>query len=117
MAFCGTFTAQGLQVEVVDGQLSIVREGTARKLIDRVEQVTFSGTYAKETGQSALYITERAVFEMRPEGLTLTEIAPGIDLERDIIAHMGFTPRIADDLRTMDPRIFRDQPMTSPVNA
>ena len=111
VVFCGTFTVKGLKVDVADGELKIIHEGAAQKLLDSVEQVTFSGTYARETGQRVMYITERAVFEMQPEGLTLVEIAPGIDLERDVIAQMGFRPRIAEDLRVMDARIFADEPL------
>lgn len=111
VVFCGTFTARGLEVEVANGELRIVTEGATRKLVEDVEQVTFSGEYARSVGQPALYITERAVFEMTAEGLMLTEIAPGIDLERDVIAQMEFTPNVSPELRLMDPRIFADGPM------
>ncbi|HWQ60891.1 MAG TPA: acyl CoA:acetate/3-ketoacid CoA transferase [Negativicutes bacterium] len=111
VVFCGTFTAGGLEVAVEHGRLKIVVEGRARKFLDKVEQVTFSGEYARKTGQSVMYITERAVFELREEGMVLTEIAPGIDVKSDIIAHMGFQPIIAADLKLMDERIFRDEPM------
>lgn len=111
MIFCGTLTASGLEVKVADGKLAIVTEGKAQKLVPTVGHITFSGEYAREKGQKVLYVTERAVFEMRPEGLTLTEIAPGVDLEKDILGQMRFRPQIASDLKLMDERIFCDRPM------
>ncbi len=111
MVFCGTFTAGGLKTRVEDGKLTIEQEGTFPKFVKQVEHVTFSGDYANEVKQEVFYITERAVFELRPEGLLLTETAPGIDLEKDILAHMDFTPLMAEPLRTMDIRLFSEAVM------
>lgn len=111
VVFCGTFTAGGLQIAVEDGALRIVEEGKHRKFVEQVEHVTFSGEYAAEKRQRVLYVTERAVFELADGGLTLTEIAPGIDVDSQVLALMDFAPRIARDLRDMDPRIFRAAPM------
>ncbi len=87
-------------------------EGKAKKFLNRVNQITFSGRYARHKGQPVIFfVTERAVFELRKEGLVLTEIAPGIDLEQDILRLMDFEPVICGDLKTMDSRIFRDGPM------
>ena len=105
--YCGTFTAGGLKVSVAEGKLKIDQEGKSKKLIGEVEQVTFSGAYAQEKGQPVLYITERAVFKLTPEGVELTEIAPGVDLQKDILDQMDFKP-IMKDVKTMDERIFRD---------
>jgi propionate CoA-transferase len=105
--FLGTFTASGLEVEAKDGKLHIVTEGTAVKFVEAVEQVTFSGDYANEVGQPVMYITERAVFVLGSEGVVLTEIAPGVDLEKDILAYMDFKPVISKDLKLMDERIFK----------
>lgn len=109
--FCGTFTAKGLKIATGDGKLAIVQEGSARKFVDKVGHVTFSGEYAASVGKPVLYITERAVFELRPDGLHLVEVAPGIDIEKDILAHMDFTPKMAVPPRLMDGRIFTDAPM------
>lgn len=106
--FCGTLTAGGLQTEVSGGRLRIVQEGRQQKFVKAVEQITFSGEYARRQGQRVLYVTERAVFEMRSEGLTLTEIAPGLNLEQDILSQMQFRPHLADDLREMDAELFKD---------
>lgn len=111
VVYCGTFTAGGLKVDVKDGKLVIVNEGKIKKFIKQVEQVTFSAEYAKESNQIVVYVTERCVFELRKEGLTLTEIAPGVDLEKDILAHMEFKPLIADDLKEMDARLFKEEKM------
>ena len=111
VVFCGTLTASGLEIAVADGKLKIVSEGKAKKLVPKVGHITFSGDYAREKGQKVLYVTERAVFEMRQDGLTLTEIAPGVDLEKDVLEQMEFKPKIAQDLKRMDVRIFRDEPM------
>ncbi len=108
--YCGTFTAGGLKISVTDGKLSIDQEGKSKKLISEVEQVTFSGAYAQEKGQPVLYITERAVFKLTPEGVELIEIAPGIDLQKDVLDQMDFKP-IMKDVKTMDQRIFRDDLM------
>ena len=111
VVFCGTFTAGGLEVAIDRGAVQVVQEGKHRKFIEEVEHRTFSGEYAGEQGQHVLYVTERAVFELREGSLTLTEIAPGIDLEAEVLAQMDFTPAVADDLRDMDPRIFRNARM------
>jgi propionate CoA-transferase len=105
--FLGTFTASGLEVEAKDGKLHIITEGKAVKFVEAVEQVTFSGDYANEVGQPVMYITERAVFVLGNEGVVLTEIAPGVDLEKDILAYMDFKPVISKDLKLMDERIFK----------
>lgn len=107
--FCGTFTADGLKTHVEDGKLIIDQEGRSKKFIDQVEQITFSGTYAQRVNQPVMYITERAVFELRSDGVYLTEVAPGIDLHTQIIDLMGFEPKI--DHRLMDTRIFSDSLM------
>ncbi len=106
VVFCGTFTASGSVYEIGDGTLKIIKEGKIRKLVKKVEHITFSGDYGRTSGQRILYVTERAVFELRPEGVTLIEIAPGVDLENDILAKMDFRPLIAPELTQMDPRIF-----------
>lgn len=104
--FCGTFTARGLDVVIDDGQLEIRREGTVRKFVAAVDEVTYSGHLAVEEGRTAVYVTERAVFELTAAGLELIEVAPGVDIERDILAHMGFTPVIRAP-RPMAPELFR----------
>jgi propionate CoA-transferase len=111
VCFCGTFVAGKQRLEICDGRLKIIQDGDSIKFVEQLEQVTFSGEYAHETGQEVLYITERAVFMVTQKGLTLTEIAPGVDLERNVLAKMGFIPAIADNLKEMDPRLFRDQLM------
>jgi len=100
VVFCGTLTAGGLQVEQDGDRLKITREGKHRKFVRTVEQVTFNGPRAIERGQQVLYVTERAVFDLTPDGLRLAEVAPGIDAERDVIASMGFTPIVAAPPRT-----------------
>ncbi len=111
VVFVGTFTADGLKVSVQDGNLVIDREGTQRKFLRKVEQVTFSGHYARMKGQPVYYITERCVFSLTQNGMELIEVAPGIDIERDILAHMAFRPVMKHKPRLMDQRIFRPAAM------
>ncbi len=111
VVFCATFTAGGFEAEVRDGQLRIVREGKHRKFLHRVDQVTFSGAHAREGGRKVLYVTERAVLELRAEGVVLTEIAPGVDLRRDVLDLMEYEPVVSRDLKLMDARLFNSAPM------
>jgi propionate CoA-transferase len=105
--FLGTFTAGGLKVVIENGQLHIAQEGSARKFVrGTVEHVTFSGEYAVKKGQKVVYITERCVFSLTADGLELTEIAPGIDLQKDVLDKMDFTPIMNGTPRLMDSRIF-----------
>jgi propionate CoA-transferase len=108
VVFVGTFGAGSLRIALSGGKLVILEEAKARKFVEAVEHVTFSGAYANKRAQSVLYITERCVFALGPEGLVLTEIAPGIDIERDILALMDFKPGIPRDPICMDARIFRE---------
>jgi propionate CoA-transferase len=111
VVFVGTFTCGRLVVGVEDGKLRILQEGTSRKFVAEVEHRTFSGSYAWKRKQPVTYITERCVFRLGEQGLELTEIAPGIDLDRDILGQMDFAPVVSKDLRTMDDAIFREPPM------
>ena len=111
MVFGGTFTAGGLAVACSDGELRLLQEGRFHKFVAELEQVSYNGQYAAELGQQVLFVTERAVFERRAGGLTLVEIAPGVELEKDVLAQMDFRPQVADDLRRMDARLFRAEPM------
>ena len=111
VVYCGTFTTGGLEISTGNGALGIRTEGKSKKFLRAVEQITFSGEYARQRGQKVLYITERGVFSLGKEGITLTEIAPGADLNRDILDQMEFEPRIDPDLKTMDERIFRAETM------
>jgi propionate CoA-transferase len=109
--FCGTFTNGEIVLDVGDGSISIVKDGSTKKFRERVEQITFSGEYAAKTGQRVLYITERAVFRLENGKMVLTEIAPGVALQKDVLAQMEFVPEIAPDLKTMDPAIFKPEKM------
>lgn len=109
--FCGTFTAGKLKMNVENGRLKIEQDGHIKKLIDEVQQITFSSDIARINGKEVLYITERAVFKLVDNGLELIEIAPGIDLKKDILNQMDFAPSISADLKLMDERIFREEPM------
>lgn len=111
MVFGGTFTAGGLKVEARDGKLVIVQEGKHHKFVEAVEQIAYSGPYGRSRGQTTLFVTERAVFRTIEDGIELIEIAPGIDLERDVLAHMAFRPHIASQLKLMDARLFGAGPM------
>lgn len=111
VVFVGTFTAGKLDVAVENGALKILSEGETVKFVAEVEHRTFSGEYAFKSGQSVLYITERCVFRLVEGGLELIEIAPGVDLDKDILSLMEFRPAISPKLKIMDARIFRDEPM------
>jgi propionate CoA-transferase len=110
VVFVGTFTCGGLEVAVQDGKLRILREGKVRKFIPAVEQVSFSSAQSLKANHEALYVTERCVFRLTPDGLELTELAPGMRLE-DILGNMDFQPRRARTLRSMDVRVFLSEPM------
>jgi propionate CoA-transferase len=110
LLFAGTFTAGGLEVACEGGRLRILQEGRARKFRAQVEQITFAGRRAALRGQVVRYVTERCVFELTPRGLELAEVAPGIDIERDILALMDFAPVVGAP-RPMDLRIFDAPPM------
>ena len=107
VVFVGTFTAGGLKIAVEDGMLRIVREGSVKKFVDTVEHRTYAGRFAWARGQSALYVTERCVLRLSSEGIELIEVAPGIDVERDIMAQMDFRPALSPGLTTMDAALFR----------
>ena len=111
MVFCATFSSSGLEIGVENGKLKILREGRFTKMRKQVEQISFSGKFARLKGQNVMFVTERAVFELRQEGVVLTEIAPGIDLEKDVLTLMDFRPIISDHLKRMDEAIFLNQPM------
>jgi len=111
IVYMGTFTAGGLKVAVTDGKLKIEQEGRERKFLKQVEQITFSGKYAVQRRQPVLYVTERCVFSLTKDGMELTEIAPGVDLERDILSKMDFKPVMKTPPKLMDARIFRTESM------
>ncbi len=108
LIFAGTFTAGGLEVEIGDGKLKILQEGKAKKFLKHVQQITFSGKYASEINQYVLYVTERGVFKLIDGKVTLIEIAPGIDIQKDILDQMDFAPEISKDLKVMDKGIFKE---------
>jgi propionate CoA-transferase len=111
LVFSGFFTAGGLQISTDGGKLRIEREGNARKFVPRIEQVTFSGRQAHAQGQRVTFVTERCVIRLLPAGLTVVEIAPGVDLERDVLGQSDIPLRVSSELRPMDARLFRPEPM------
>lgn len=102
VVFCFTFTSGGLEIAVKDGKLQIVKEGKYRKFLNNIGQVTFSSSFARKEGQSVWFVTERAVFRLDEAGLELTEVAPGIDLERDVLNYMDFKPKISSSVKQME---------------
>ena len=113
VVFCGSFDAVGTRTEFCDGQLRIVEAGQVKKFVSRVERITFSGDFARERKQEVLYVTERAVFRLSREGLELIELAPGMDLDRDILLGMSFRPRIGP-VRLMPSSVFEQEIGDSP---
>ncbi len=111
ICFVGTLNTSGLKVGVENGRLRIESEGSLPKFVESVDEVSFSGAMANRRGQQVRYITERAVFELGDGHVTLIEIAEGLDPETDVIAHMGFTPEVSDDLAPMDRRVFAEGTM------
>jgi acyl CoA:acetate/3-ketoacid CoA transferase len=106
VVFCGTFDAQGTRLEYAGGALRILQPGKVKKFVERVERITFSGDYARARSQEVLYVTERAVFRLGAGGLELVEVAPGIEVGRDILPHMAFAP-IVGAVRPMPAESFR----------
>jgi acyl CoA:acetate/3-ketoacid CoA transferase len=110
IVFSGYFTA-GAKLEVRDGAVTILKEGRVRKLVQAVEQISFSGPRAIAQNQEILCVTERCVLRLEPEGVTIVELAPGVDLKRDVLAEAEFPLRVAPDLRKMDPMLFHPAPI------
>lgn len=110
VVFCTTFTAKGLQCEIGPDAVHIGKEGTIRKFVDKVAQISFSGPLAIRKKQKVVIVTERAVFRLEEKGLVLTELAAGVDLERDVLANMDFVPEIAPEVRIMEPRLYGKTP-------
>jgi propionate CoA-transferase len=106
VVFCGTFDSRASEMVIGGGRLQIRKAGAIHKLVQTVDQITFSGAQALKQNQKVLYVTERAVFRLEPAGMTLIETAPGSDLEHDILAQMAFTPRIADQLGSIPASCF-----------
>lgn len=111
VVFMGTFRASGLECGVENDELVIKNEGKFEKIVDKVAQISFSGEFARLKNKDVMYVTERAVFKLVKEGIMLVEIAPGMDLERDIISQMGFRPIISPNLKVMDIKCFTDMPL------
>jgi propionate CoA-transferase len=111
LVFSGHFTAGKRDILIEDGRLVIRKDGSVPKFVERVSAVTFSGRRALAQGQQARYVTERCVVELRPQGLTVVEIAPGVDLQREVLDKAAFKLHVAEDLREMDPRLFRPEPL------
>jgi propionate CoA-transferase len=107
VVYCGTFAVKS-QEEISEEGIRVLNPGKFKKFVDRVQQVSFSGKYAMERGQQVVYVTERAVLELSPEGIILKEIAPGIDLQKDVLDMMDFKPLISKDLKPIDPIIYKD---------
>jgi propionate CoA-transferase len=110
VVFVGTLTG-GARLRIGDGSIDVVQEGSMRKTVPQVREISFNGEQARAAGRDIMYVTERAVLRLGPQGPTLVEIAPGLDLERDVLQAMGFRPSIASDLRVMDRRLFCEGPM------
>jgi len=110
VVFMGTFSSGGLEVAIDDGRVQIVKEGRSSKFVERVAQVTFSADAARRSGQEVLFVTERCVFRLEADGLAIVEVAPGINLERDVLQRLPFRPMV-DGPRPMDPAVFRAAPM------
>lgn len=106
VVFCGTLTVKAA-LSIHDGKLSVLKEGIP-KFVNDVEQITFSGRYARETGQSVFYVTERAVFQLTESGIALREVAPGVDIRRDVLDAIEFAPIVPDNVGIMDARVFTD---------
>ena len=119
VVFCGTFEAKGAKLVVGDGELTIASPGEVAKVVERVDQITFSGKQGLASGQQIIYVTDRAVFELTAAGVVLLEVAPGVDLRRDVLDRMGFTPSIPAPPRTMDRAHFTRpvEPAVSSVDA
>jgi propionate CoA-transferase len=109
--FVGTLTARGLELDISPAGVRIVRDGDLGKFVPRVAEISFNGRLARERGQRVRYVTDRAVFALEDDGLVLVEVAPGVDVERDVLDRMGFRPRVAEQLRTTDPRVYAEGPM------
>lgn len=107
VVFCGTFTASGAKYSFENNQLKILQEGSIHKMVDQVAQISFNGKLSREKGQEVIVVTERAVFKLVPEGVMLIEIAPGIDLHKDVLDKMDFEPIISNDLKSMDTALFK----------
>ena len=109
VVFCSTFTGKGLECSFEDGKLHINKEGTWIKFVNKLQQISYNGEIARKKGQKMHYVTERAVFELRQEGLVLIEIAPGIDLQTQVLDLMEYKPLISENLKEMDPAIFNTE--------
>lgn len=106
VVFCGTFDTKGARASVTPGGLRIERAGDVRKLVRRVDQITYSGSQALARGHEAVFVTERAVFELSRDGMVLTEVAPGVDVQADVLDAMDFKPLIPRAPRVMDAALF-----------
>jgi propionate CoA-transferase len=106
VVFCGTLAAKGVKLQTGDGQMRVLQQGAVKKLVERVEQITFSGPQSLVRGQEVIYLTERASFRLTPKGIELFEIAPGINLQRDVLDQMAFAPLLAADMGVMSGEHF-----------